>query len=274
MSVTLRLMAFAFLASAPVAAAVFTVNDVSDAVDASPGNGVCATATGTCTLRAAVMETNALIGTHTINLPAGLYTLTIPGTSEEWSATGDLNIRNDVSLVGAGPDLTVVDARGIDRVFEVIGTARILGIAIRGGVALSPGNPFLGFSWAGGLIENLGTLSLTNCTLSGGRAVVGGAVWSGGLGTLSIDRCTIRDNDAENSDVGASNPTVGNYSKGGGLAVRTPTTITNSTISGNWAQQGGGIEEEGGSVTLLNVTLSGNYGGPSWASSSAVLLRT
>ena len=50
--------------------ATFTVNSVVDAVDANPGNGICTTAGGICTLRAAIQETNALAGADIITLPA------------------------------------------------------------------------------------------------------------------------------------------------------------------------------------------------------------
>lgn len=55
------------------AAAVFTVNVVNEGSDASPGDGVCATASGACTLRAAIEEANMLPGADTIhfNLPGG-----------------------------------------------------------------------------------------------------------------------------------------------------------------------------------------------------------
>ena len=46
----------------PAEAATFTVNSTADAVDVNPGNSLCADATGACTLRAAVMEANALDG--------------------------------------------------------------------------------------------------------------------------------------------------------------------------------------------------------------------
>src|SRR6266478_3035039 len=59
-------------------AATFTVNCTMDDVDAAPGDGICSTATGACTLRAAIQETNALPGPDSIMLPAGSYTLTIP----------------------------------------------------------------------------------------------------------------------------------------------------------------------------------------------------
>lgn len=56
----------------------FTVNSTLDAVDAAPGNGVCATAGGACTLRAAIQEANAFGGNDVITLPVGIYALTIP----------------------------------------------------------------------------------------------------------------------------------------------------------------------------------------------------
>ena len=60
-----------------VMAATFTVNTTDDTADASAGDGVCADSTGKCSLRAAVMEANALGGgPHTIVLQAGqTYTL-------------------------------------------------------------------------------------------------------------------------------------------------------------------------------------------------------
>src|SRR5207248_2772547 len=45
----------------PVAGATIVVNDLGDASDALPGDGVCATASGTCTLRAAITESNTSI---------------------------------------------------------------------------------------------------------------------------------------------------------------------------------------------------------------------
>lgn len=60
-------VAVAFLASSAVVACdpppprlVFTVDAAGSAVDAAPGDGVCATATGTCTLQAALMEADTV----------------------------------------------------------------------------------------------------------------------------------------------------------------------------------------------------------------------
>ena len=67
------------------------VNSVLDAVDALPGDGLCATSTGVCTLRAAIQEANALSGADTITFSSSLnttpITLTIAGAGEDGAAT-------------------------------------------------------------------------------------------------------------------------------------------------------------------------------------------
>ncbi len=67
----LVILALALLLSAAAHAATFTVDSTVDSVDALPGDGVCADATGACTLRAAVMETNSLPGADVVHLPTG-----------------------------------------------------------------------------------------------------------------------------------------------------------------------------------------------------------
>lgn len=69
-----RLSGFAASQSEPsVAGAVFTVTTTNDQPDTTPGDGVCDTGGGECSLRAALMEANALAGTDTIgfNLSGG-----------------------------------------------------------------------------------------------------------------------------------------------------------------------------------------------------------
>ena len=68
-------------ATPPAFAASLTVNSIADAADATPGDGICETATGNgiCTLRAAIQEANALAGTDTISFNlsgAGVHTIT------------------------------------------------------------------------------------------------------------------------------------------------------------------------------------------------------
>src|SRR5262245_17583375 len=89
-------------------AATFTVNSTADSIDANLGDSACSTSTGVCTLRAAIMEANALVGADVIELPAGLYPFRIAGTGENVAASGDLDVTDNLSIVGAGATNTVI----------------------------------------------------------------------------------------------------------------------------------------------------------------------
>src|SRR6266545_4352480 len=84
--------------------ASFSVDYSLDGLDATAGDGVCATTEGYCTLRAAVQESNALPGRDAITLPSGRYDLSIPGSDEDAAATGDLDITDDLEIRGAGAE--------------------------------------------------------------------------------------------------------------------------------------------------------------------------
>src|SRR5690606_24916998 len=88
----------------------FTVNSFVDRVDANPGNGSSDDGVGNSTLRAAIMESNARFGQDTIVLPAGTFKLTLGGVDEDGAATGDLDITDDLTIVGAGAGQTIIDA--------------------------------------------------------------------------------------------------------------------------------------------------------------------
>src|SRR5579859_3001870 len=75
------------------AGAIYTVNSTADAPDADPLDGVARTASGDCTLRAAVMQAN-YSGGGTIILPAGTYTITRVGYDDN-AVAGDLDISAD-----------------------------------------------------------------------------------------------------------------------------------------------------------------------------------
>lgn len=228
----------------PVWAGTFTVNNTTDAVDNNPGDGACETAPGNviCTLRGAIQETNALAGADVINVPAGTFTLTIPGTGEDASATGDLDITEDVEITGAGAGSTVIDGNGIDRVFQILNaTVAISDVTITRGV-----NPDIFFGFGGG-IANGGTLTLTNSTVSANTAKSGGGIVN--LGVLTLNRSTISGNTADD---------------GGGISNAGTATLTDSTVNNNAATDSGGIDN-GGPMILNNSTLSGNTaddGGP------------
>ena len=101
-------------------AAGITVDTTGDVVDAA--GGVCANITiaslpgpdGVTSLREAIRAANNTTGADTVSLPAGVYTLIIPGVDEDANATGDLNI-----IDGAGAATTIIDADTLDRVFDI-----------------------------------------------------------------------------------------------------------------------------------------------------------
>ncbi len=103
----------------PIArAATISVNTTTDEYNSD----------GDCSLREAIVaaNTDAAVdacptgsGADTIVIPAGTYILSlIPGGSDD-ATSGDLNITDDLTLSGSGPNVTTIDANGIDRVIRV-----------------------------------------------------------------------------------------------------------------------------------------------------------
>ena len=204
-----------------------------------------------CSLREAIIAANAAGGTNTIDLPAGTYTLTLAGGDEDASATGDLDITHgSLTISGHGSDTTIIDGGGIDRVFQIIGSSTHVTIH---DVTIRNGNLPTGKS--GGGILNNGVLTLNSVIVSGntvnGTAStdVGGGIDNGsgpGIGTLTITNSMISGNRAD---------------RGGGLfhTGSGTLTITDSTISGNTARAGGAMVSFGPAL-IVNSTISGNTG--------------
>lgn len=249
-------------------AATYTVNSTEDVVDANSGNGLCATSAGKCTLRASIMEANALLSADTILLPAGVYFLTIPGTDEDDSVTGDLDITNDLTITGAGQTITIIDGNLLDRVIHVLfGTVAISGLTVQNGY-----NGF--FNPRGGGILNDGTLTVGRSIISGNTASheeassFGGGIYN--RGTISVIDSTVSDNIADTAggimnvdELFMTNTTIsGNTTvfEGSGIrngSIGATAEITNSTISGNTARNGADIMNVG-TLSLANSTISGN----------------
>ncbi len=99
-------------------------------------------------------------------------------------------------------------------------------------------------------ITNLGTLNILNSTISGNQGYIGGIL---NLGTLTISGSTISGNQGK----------IGGAIYAGSIGAGS-VSISNTTISGNTARasdilaRGGAIFEQGGTVTLDHVTLTGN----------------
>ncbi len=91
---TFVVLALFFIVNARTHAAIFNLDSNLDAVDAAPGDGLCATASKTCTLRAAIQEANASPGFDEIRLRPDKYSLKLRGgVVDDTAASGDLDIR-------------------------------------------------------------------------------------------------------------------------------------------------------------------------------------
>ena len=239
-------MAFAAGAVAPRVAvsqspAQFLVDTVSDVPDAVPGDGVCGTLNGACSLRAAIQEANALPGPDTILLQAARYAITVPPSGDGGSSVGDLDISDSLTIEGVSADATVIDGGGTARVFEIRAataiTVTLTALTIENGTTTEDG---------GGLaIDTAGAVELIDSVVRTGDAAAGGGIHLA-AGTLTNTRSTVGENDATTDGGGI-------YLTGGALIVR------ESAISGNNAtRDGGGIAMVGGTLTLTDSRLSDN----------------
>jgi CSLREA domain-containing protein len=264
-----------------VPAATFTVNSFADAPDAAPGNGVCETApgNGVCTLRAAIREARADPNPHTIILPAGTYFLTRAG-HDDTGTNGDLDVSGNVTLLGAGPASTIIDAAAInDRVFDILdGVVTIAGVTIRNGRA-----DHTAAAGGGGVLVRLqARVTLSNTAIVSNTVISPGALQHGGgilnAGWLTVTHSTLSANvvthTADHNGGGLANFGLGlrifasqfsgNQAPGGlggGLFIRgTDVLVTDSTFSHNRARAGAGIynDQTGFEWLLINTTLSGN----------------
>ncbi|MED5448539.1 MAG: choice-of-anchor Q domain-containing protein, partial [Planctomycetota bacterium] len=220
------------------------VNSELDLVDATAlGDGVVdvdlASPGKQITLRAAIQEANNLPGPDVISLPEGSYVLTLAGSGEDFSSSGDLDIRQDLTIVGEGSGVTTIDADGLERVFQVFGgvTVQISGVTITGGTVIG--------SEDGGGIRSGGTLTLDDVVVTGNSAQdSGGGINS--AGSLSLMNSTISLNTSAKD--------------GGGIRSSGSLSVSNSTFSGNQSGLDGGglVSISTGDASLSNVTFSGN----------------
>ncbi len=258
---------------ASIAQDAFWVDSTLDQVDAEPGDQLCVSAQGHCTLRAAIMEANASGFTasgarHTILLPPGEYRLSLPnalntgdlGLGEVLErpiiaseATGSLNLNVPMRIHGAGARETIIDGQQLDRVFELSRGAdsELTDLTITGG----RGNTM------GGGIYAQAHLRLERVHVRGNLSSGGGGIFVNPLGSLTLSDSTVSHNIAKG--------------QAGGIRIDTRGTITNSTIVHNQAlgladpvamgtgvpfsfAQGGGVDIRGIGTVIRNSTIAFN----------------
>jgi CSLREA domain-containing protein len=248
----------------PVPPATFQVNIPDDTVDANPGDGVCADASGRCSLRAAVMEANALGGgPHTIVLQAGqTYTLSRAAASSSTDLLHDDLKIIDATIIIQGNGATIQRAPDLPcnldnsmqpgefRIFTVgplLGAGLTLdGVTLKNGCAEAP--PGLS-GRGGGVVFYAGDNSIRNSTITENRAEFGGGIYNGG-GTLTIINSTISGNSAVSDGGGIWN----DY----GTVNASFVTIANNSATNNG---GGVINFSGGTFNIKNSIVGNNTAG-------------
>ncbi len=216
------------LSAHPVAAATFSVDDFGVSNDVAPGDGVCATSSGTCTWKAALTEANQHPGPDAINVPAGT-----------WYAGSPFYVSDDLEVHGVGASTTaatIFDGNNNSRVFSATAPLTLVGLTVQNGNYLNTG---------GGVRSQSSPLTVRDCTFRNNRAGNTG-------GAMSVDgRLTI-----------SGSTFVGNRSGNTGAAVRVHSSshISNTTFFDNRAGNTGGAISSAAHATLVNVTVTGNSG--------------
>jgi parallel beta helix pectate lyase-like protein len=253
--------AFALLACACARAATFAVDTETDSIDTAPGDGVCADAEGHCSLRAAVIEANALAGADAIELPAGLFVLAIEGRGEDAAASGDLDLTDDLAIEGAGTEQTRIDAAALDRVFEIIsgGASRSVSfthLTLQNGIiettGVTPGG-------AGLTVDALAHVTLDDVVIRDNRATQSfSGIAIDSRGCVEGSHVRILDN-VDTAETGSASAVAAiHVYEDGDVDLGACLTLEDSEISGNRADQAGAIESEYAPITLRRTLISDN----------------
>src|SRR4051794_37712413 len=207
------------VACAPAQAATISV---STNVDDTAANG-------NCTLREAVVAANtdtaqdactAGSGADTITVPGGLYRFSagLQAADEDNAATGDLDLRQPVTIAGAGAATTTVDANHYDRVFDTNGNP---GASVLAGMTITNGMP-PSLEPGGGIFTGAAPLTLQADIVTANQA-------RGGAGISANGTLTVRDSTLSQNAAGQG---------GGGGADVSNGVFDNVLVSGNEGDRG------------------------------------
>ena len=150
---------------------------------------------------------------------------------------GGVNIVNkDLTLRGAGQERTTLDGQENGAVVTIAAgvTVHLEGLRIIRGSATS-----------GGGIRNNGTLTLTECGVSGSSAAFGGGIFN--LGSLTLTECSVSGSSAD--------------SDGGGIFNLGTLTLTECSVTVNGAGNNGGGIRNVGTLTLTDSSVTDNGAG-------------
>lgn len=217
--------------------------------DITLGDGICGDIYGTCGLRTAIQESNALPGADTIILPVGFIRLSILGDEEDAALSGDLDIKDSVTIQGAGAKYSYI-TNSSDRVFHMINPSSNEYITVN----------FVDVSMSDGNAKDVnGAMDIS---------VVGGGILSECGVDLLLNRVNLYNNSSWRGG--------GIFIKGDGCTPNFPiTTIHNSSIyqnstPGGVAPTGAAIDmDNGGTLTIINSTIADNFANSNYLDTSA-----
>lgn len=246
-----------------------TVDTQSDLVGVDVNNGICTTASGSCSLRAAVMIANHNhINNATptiINLPTGTFTLSIPESGpDDNGLRGDLNVQGNIYVGGVSAEATIIDGDGAvmeTRLFHVLPGASVTAFE---NITLQSGNGK--DQAAGALYIAGGDLHLLNVNIQNNEATA--AIAQINDGRVYVENSRFLNNTSTSGDgiLWASDPIFvrnsefsGNFSTGGAIYLNdafkpdvwshiTATTFNNNASSDN----GGAIYHRAGNLKIVD----------------------
>lgn len=256
----------------------FVVTTTEDTIDVAKGDGKCEDSNGKCSLRAAVMEANGTPGLDKIQLAAATYKLTrIPSENNNTEQRGDLNISNDIIIVGAGAERTIIDAAQIDRAMAITAAATLEKLTITNGkdMRFSSGGGAIRFeggetkrpfilrdvvlknnqsSHGGGALycSNSNSFQLKRVTIVNNQATDGGGVHNTSC-HASIEDSLFENNQARNQGTGSGGAWYDSAYAYENISLK----ISNSTFRNNKAYTGGALFL-GSSTTMEKVTITNN----------------
>ncbi len=244
-------------------AADYTVTTADDTLaNHAPGSTLCGTP---CSLRAAVMASNVNPGADNILLGIINPALFIIGSDENSSMTGDLDITDNVNIIGQGSSRNIINASGMgDRVFHILASAqaKFEHVSIRGGAIED--NTGAGIYVADASTIDLTNVELTNNTVSlvnegSSFDISGGGLAVDAQATAIIESSSINNNTA---------PIGGGINNLGRTEIRS-TVIHENTASGTgdidqdrkeiFSGNGGGINNLGGYLSIGNSDILNNH---------------
>ncbi len=225
---------------------LFTVNSTADTVDVNVGDGLCSDSAGRCTLRAAIEESNYEPVANVNSLNLIIFALQNPSVVN--LTLGELPITGGVSIIGSGARRLTVQRSSEPgtpdfRVFRIASNG--VGVEIN---RMSIRNGNAGTQDGGGiLVEEPGTLTLTDVVVKENSAANGGGIANAGR-RFVVNRVLINSNIATANGGGVFNQGSSPFSN---------SRISNSTITNNTATNGGAVYNTG-SIDLTNDTISNN----------------